>query len=139
MLECTLGQAQDNRPMSEFAEQLHEVFERFGPIQLRRMFGGHGVYREGRMFALIAGERLYLKTDDASRAHFEARQLAPFEYTRQGKTMRMSYYEAPPELFEDRDEAAVWARRAWEAALRSGAPKPKSKPKPKARGQAAHS
>ena len=112
--------------MSEFADQLHEIFERFGPIQLRRMFGGHGVYHDGRMFGLIAGERLYLKTDEASRTHFEARRLAPFEYTRQGKTTRMSYWEAPPELFEDRDEAAVWARRAWEAALRSGARKPKA-------------
>lgn len=119
--------------MSEFADELHEVFERFGPIELRRMFGGHGVYHGGRMFGLIAGGRLYLKTDEASRAHFEARQLPPFEYTRQGKTMRMSYHEAPPELFEDREEAAVWARRAWEAAQRAGAAKPKPVPNAKAR------
>jgi DNA transformation protein len=42
--------------------------------------------------------------------------------------MQMSYREAPAEVFDDRDEAALWARRAWEAALRSGtAPRKRSK------------
>ena len=110
--------------MNEFAEELHDVFERFGPISLRRMFGGHGVFREGRMFGLILGGRLYLKADAQTMAFFEARQLPPFEYQRRGQTTRTSYYEAPPELFEDRHEAALWAGRAWEAVLRTKAPKP---------------
>ena len=114
--------------MSEFADGLHDVFERFGRVSLRRMFGGHGVFHDGRMFGLVIGDRLYLKVDAQSVAFFDARQLAPFEYLRLGKTARLSYYEAPPELFEDRDEAAVWARRAWEAVLRSGPPKPRSRP-----------
>lgn len=118
--------------MSEFAEELHEVFERFGRISLRRMFGGHGVFHDGRMFGLVTGDRLYLKADDQTVAFFDARQLAPFEYMRQGKIARLSYYEAPPELFEDRDEAALWARRAWEAVLRAGPPK--RKPRPRLKG-----
>ncbi len=121
--------------MSEFADELHEVFERFGRIAVRRMFGGYGIYHEERMFALVSGDRLYLKTDDVSRPQFEAKRLPPFEYTRQGKTMATSYYEAPAEVFEDRDEAAAWARVAWEAVLRKGAPgrkaKSKTQPKPK--------
>jgi DNA transformation protein len=109
--------------MSEFAEELHDVFERFGRITLRRMFGGHGVFHEGRMFGLIAGGRLYLKADAQSAAFFEARGLPCFEYQRQGKTARIGYFEAPPELFEDREEAALWGGRAWEAVLRAGLPK----------------
>ena len=114
--------------MSEFAEELHDVFERFGRITLRRMFGGHGVFHEGRMFGLIAGGRLYLKADAQSAAFFEARGLPRFEYQRQGKTARIGYFEAPPELFEDRQEAALWAGRAWEAVLRAGTPKARPKP-----------
>ncbi|RST55605.1 TfoX/Sxy family protein [Variovorax sp. MHTC-1] len=114
--------------MSEFVRSLHEVFERFGRIEARRMFGGHGIYHEGRMFGLVARDTLYLKTDPQSAAHFDRLRLPAFEYTRQGKTMQMSYREAPAEVFDDRDEAALWARRAWEAALRSGtAPKKRSK------------
>lgn len=112
--------------MSEFADELHDVFERFGRISLRRMFGGHGVFHDGRMFGLVTRERLYLKADALSVPFFDARQLAPFEYLRLGKMARLSCYEAPPELFEDREEAAVWARRAWEAALRAGSHKRKS-------------
>jgi DNA transformation protein len=116
--------------MSEFVRSLNEVFERFGRIEARRMFGGHGIYHDGRMFALVAKDTLYLKSDAESVAHFEQLRLPAFQYERQGKTAQMSYREAPPEVFEDRDEAAMWARRAWEAALRSGQPpKPKAKPK----------
>lgn len=108
--------------MSEFSDNLHEVFERFGRIAVRRMFGGHGVFHEGRMFALVAGGRLYLKTDAQSRATFEARGLPPFEYARQGQTARMNYHEAPAEVFDDREEAVRWARLAWDAALRAARP-----------------
>lgn len=102
------------------AEELPEVFERFGRVSARRMFGGHGVFHEGRMFGLVSGERLYLKTDEESRAKFEAKGLAPFEYMRSGKLTPTSYVEAPPEIYEDREEAARWARLAWEAVLRKG-------------------
>jgi len=112
--------------LSEFVQSLHEVFERFGRIETRRMFGGHGIYHEGRMFALVARDTLYLKADEQSVAHFDRLRLPAFEYQRQGKTAQMSYREAPAEVFDDRDEAAAWARRAWEAALRSGT-KPKRK------------
>jgi DNA transformation protein len=108
--------------MSDFSDSLHEVFAPFGRITPRRMFGGHGIYHEGRMFALVLRERLYLKSDAQSEAAFEARRLAPFEYVREGRTMRMSYREAPAEMFDDRDEALHWAGLAWDAALRSGTP-----------------
>ena len=65
------------------------------------MFGGHGVFHEGRMFGLIAGGRLYLKADAQTAGLFEARDCR-LRYQRQGKTARISYFEAPPELFEDR-------------------------------------
>ncbi len=103
-----------------FADSLHETFERFGRIDIRRMFGGFGIYHEGRMFALVIRDTLYLKSDADSAAHFDRLNLPPFIYERQGRQMPMSYREAPPELFEDREEAAVWGRRAYEAALRSG-------------------
>jgi len=111
---------------NEFAEELHEVFERFGRIEVKRMFGGHGVFHEGRMLGLIANGRLYLKTDEATRAQFEAKGLAPFEYLRRGESTRTSYYEAPPEIYEDREEAARWARLAWEVVLRKGSAKPRT-------------
>lgn len=96
-----------------------EVFERFGSISIRRMFGGHGVYRDGLMFALVTGDTLYLKTDPVIAAEFESRGLPSFEFRRQGRLMTTSYRQAPAEVLEDRDVAAEWARRSFEAALRA--------------------
>lgn len=105
--------------MSGFVEHLHEVFRDFGPITARKMFGGHGIFHEGRMFGLIADDVLYLKVDARNRADFEAQGLQAFEYNKAGKTMKMSYYQAPDTIFDDPDEAATWAQKAYAAALRA--------------------
>ena len=36
------------------AEDIREIFRGLGPVQIRRMFGGQGVYRDDLMFALVA-------------------------------------------------------------------------------------
>lgn len=104
--------------MNEFIDHLRDVFREFGPIEARRMFGGHGVYHDGLMFGLIVDETLYLKADGVNAAHFREQQLPQFEYLRRGKPTRLSYYRAPDVVLEDPAEAARWARRAFEAALR---------------------
>jgi DNA transformation protein len=105
--------------VSEFTDYLHEVFENFGTISVRRMFGGEGVFRDGLMFGLVADETLYLKADQQCVRYFEERGLSAFEYQRQGKMIKLSYFEAPGEVLEDREEAALWAERSYAAALRA--------------------
>lgn len=114
--------------MSAFVDSLHEIFERFGRITPRRMFGGHGIFHEGRMIAIVQGDTLYLKSDAESAPHFDRQNLPPFTYMRQGQETPLSYRQAPADLFEDREEAALWGRRAYEAALRSGQPPKPRKP-----------
>lgn len=105
--------------MSEFVAHLHEVFEQFGPIAAKRMFGGHGIYHQGRMFALVADDVLYLKADVESRAAFDALDLPPFTYVKNGKSMTMSYFAAPECIFDDAEEASRWASLAFAAAMRA--------------------
>lgn len=114
--------------MSHFVESLHEVFELMGRIEARRMFGGHGIYHDGRMFALVVNDTLYLKADAHTLAEFEKRGLPAFGYEREGRRTEMSYRQAPEEIFEDREEAMRWGRLAWEAALRAAAPKRARRP-----------
>lgn len=113
--------------MSHFVDSLHEVFAALGRVQIRRMFGGHGVFHDGLMCALVADDTLYLKCDAQTAPHFEALALPPFVYERQGKRLPMSYRQAPEAVFEDRGEAALWSRRAFEAALRAANAKPARK------------
>jgi len=105
--------------MSEYIEFLKEVFEQFGPITSRKMFGGYGLYHNGLMFALVADDTLYLKTDAENAGYFEEEGLAPFEFNKNGKLIKMSYHQAPDVIMDDRELAAIWARRSFEAAIRS--------------------
>jgi len=105
--------------MSEFIPFLHEVFHDFGLITSRKMFGGYGIYHDGVMFALVADDTLYLKADVTTKDYFIDKQLIPFEYDKGGKKIKMSYYLAPEEIYDDPDEASYWANLAYEAALRA--------------------
>lgn len=104
---------------SEFVAHLREVFEDFRPVSARWMFGGYGIYHDDLMFGLVADDVLYLKADKESEQHYLARGLAQFEYIRNGKAMKMSYFMAPEEIFEDYSAATNWATLAYEAALRN--------------------
>lgn len=115
--------------MSEYVEYLQEAFELFGPVTARRMFGGYGIYSNGLMFGLVVEDTLYLKADAQNSRYFEDEGLGRFEYNKNGKPVKMSYYLAPDEIMDDREQAAIWARRSFEAALRSQASK--SQPKRK--------
>ena len=118
--------------MSQLSDTLHDVFASLGPVRIARMFGGYGVYHDDLMFALVVREVFYLKTDAQTLPHFEAMALPAFSFERQGRKMTTSYRQAPETVFEDRQAAALWARRAVEAALRTAnAPRPTRKTKKK--------
>lgn len=102
----------------EFIRYLRDQFRRWGPVEIRRMFGGHGIFRGGVMFALIHDEMLFLRSDDANRAAFAAAGMGPFRYRRRGKLVALAYHQAPPEAVEDSDTLGEWADLAFAAALR---------------------
>ena len=104
---------------SEFVENLHEVFALFGPISAKRMFGGYGIYHDGLMFGLVADDVLYLKADEVAKTAFVDLGLPQFEYAKNGKKTRMSYYLAPEEIYDDPEAARAWAERGYGAALRA--------------------
>ena len=104
--------------MHDLTEHLHDLFAPFGEVQIRRMFGGHGVFHEGIMFGLIVDDVLYLKADPVNLPDFEALGLGQFTFVRQGRVVGLPYYLAPEEALDDPWEAARWARRSFDAALR---------------------
>jgi DNA transformation protein and related proteins len=75
------------------------------------------------MFGLVSDETLYLKADDQNVAHFQKACLSQFEYRRKGKVTKLSYFQAPDVVMDDCAEAARWARRSFEAALRGNVAK----------------
>jgi DNA transformation protein len=102
-------------------EYLSELFAGFGPVAVRRMFSGAGVFAEGLMIALVVDGVIFLKADDQTIPQFEGEGLSPFSYkTKGGRRTIMSYWRMPERLYDDPDELAVWARRSMAVAQRSG-------------------
>jgi DNA transformation protein len=110
-----------------FHEFVMELFAPMGPVNVRRMFGGAGVFKDGLMFALLSDDVIYLKTDAALRAVLEAEGCAPFLWTRpsDGKVTDMGYVSLPPDAMDEPDLASDWGRKAFDVARAAKAKKAK--------------
>ena len=124
---------------SEFIRYLNDQLRRWAPVEIKRMFGGHGIFRGGIMFGLIHAETLYLRSDEESRADFAARGMGPFRYRRHGKIVALGYHQAPPEALDESELLAEWADRAFAAALRRQARKAPARKSKSERGRSPRS
>ena len=93
----------------------------FGPVTVRRMFGGAGVFRDGVMFALIDDEVLYLQGRSNDQGCISRPRASTPSLTRPRSSPRtvMSYWRAPERCLDDPDEMADWCRKAFAVALKS--------------------
>ena len=100
-------------------DYLTDLFDPFGPVNPRRMFGGLGVFHNGVMIALVADGQLFMKVDDQTVSLFEDAGSSPFVYSGKGKPVQMSYWSLPEDAYDDPDMMREWAERAYSAALRT--------------------
>ena len=109
-------------------DNIVEMFAGLGPVVVRKMFGGFGIYADGTMFALAYDGLVYLKADRDNAAAFEREGQEQFTYTaKNGTRAVMSYWGLPDRLYDDPDELARWARESLAAARRSK--RPNARPK----------
>lgn len=112
-------------------ESIRELFSAFGTVSVRRMFGGHGVFADGLMFALESDGELFLKADDLTIPKLAAENSEPFVYKAKGREVALSYWKLPERLYDEPDDFAGFAREAFGAAQRAARMKPKTKKAPK--------
>jgi len=123
-------------------EFIVELFAPFGPVTVRRLFGGAGLFAEGLMFGLVFDGAIFLKVDDASIHDFQREGSVPFVYTRAkspGRVGRhsLSYWRLPKRLYDDPEELVSWARRAFAIAERGkAAPRRRARTKQPAKRKA---
>jgi DNA transformation protein len=104
-------------------DAIAELFSAYGPIQLKRMFSGFGLYSEGVCFCLVLrGGEFYFKADETNIPRFAAEGCKPFSYSqrRSGKVVTVnSFWQMPERLYDDPDELADWTRAAVAVARRA--------------------
>jgi DNA transformation protein len=106
-------------------EALRDLFGGIGRITIKRMFGGKGIYHDGLIIALIVSGDLLLKADAESAPDFEEAGSKQWIYEggmRKGR-VAMPYWSVPDTAIDDPDEMTAWARKAYQASLRSQKPK----------------
>jgi DNA transformation protein len=107
---------------ADFIAHCAELLSGLGRVRTTRMFGGCGLYVDDIFIALIAGDTLYLKTDEQTQEAFAAVGSAPFEYTAKGEVHSTSYWSVPADAMDSPALMKPRAELARAAALRKGAP-----------------
>lgn len=100
---------------------LEELLAPWARIEIKRMFGGLGAWRDGLFFALIVDDLIYFKVDETNRPDYVAAQSEPFSYTvTKGSEKNIKIIDGlwriPDEVLEDGDTLIAWAQKAWDVA-----------------------
>jgi DNA transformation protein len=84
--------------------------EPLGEVRARRMFGAHGLCAGSTLFGIAWNQRLFFKTDEASRSGYVERGSGPF-HPAPDVTLK-AYYEVPTAVLDDTRRLVEWARTA---------------------------
>jgi DNA transformation protein len=119
--------------MTRDPRRFDDLFQFFGPIAVRRMFGGEGIFVDDLMIGIVVSDQIYLKTSDSNRADFEAEGAKPFTYIRgkERNATSLSYFTVPDRLLDDPEEFGRWARKAHAVAVAARAAKSPKRPRKK--------
>jgi len=90
-----------------YADFILDQLSGLGDFQTKRMFGGLALLKEGKAFAKIKHDTVWLKVNDANRQDFEGRGMPQYTYGKDN-SRKLNFYEAPIEIIEDRDELVKW-------------------------------
>ena len=103
-------------------DDIQDLFRSVGPVTIKRMFGGKGIYVDGRIIAVELRDTLMLKGDVEAGPLYEEAGSRQWRYThnKSGKEVAMPYWNMPEGAFDDPDEAEKWARIAVGASIRAG-------------------
>ena len=99
---------------------IEEMFEAVGPVTIKRMFGGLGIYAKGTIIAIETDGEIFLKADAHSAKTFAEAGARQWRYDGKGKPVFMPYWTIPDDAHDDPDIMAKWVRLALEAGLRAG-------------------
>jgi DNA transformation protein and related proteins len=98
---------------------VEEMFQSVGPVTIKKMFGGLGIYVRGTIVAIETDGEIFLKADAASAPQFSDAGARQWHYDGKGKSVSMPYWTVPDDAFDDPDIMAKWVSLAVEAGMRA--------------------
>lgn len=100
---------------------IRDLFDSVGPIVIRRMFGGKGIYAGGVIVAVEVGGEVLLKADRESAPLFREAGSSQWTYRPRNsdRMAAMPYWSIPERALDDPDEMSKWVRLACEAGSRA--------------------
>lgn len=104
------------KKLPEFMEYFfHDCLRNEPSFSYKTMFWWYGIYKNAKIFAIYVGPgEVYFKVWDNNRQDYLDLWSSCFKYQKQGKTMELSYYLLPEELFENYDELMIWINKSLE-------------------------
>ena len=80
----------------------------------RAMFWWYGLYKYGKIFAILVEEEFYFKTWENNLDDYIKAKSEPFSYHSNWKNHTMCYYKIPENILEDRNELRIWIEKSLE-------------------------
>lgn len=97
--------ARSNEEAELVAKKIVSSLQPIGDISSKKMFGGHGIFCHGKMFAMVNSKAEgYFKLNDLNKADFESFN-AP-------KHSKMPYAKLPAEVLQNEEQLLAWAYKA---------------------------
>jgi DNA transformation protein len=115
---------------STLIDSFLDLLAPLGGVEAKRMFGGHGIMKQGIMFALESRGRLFIKTDELNRSVFVDAGCEPFNpHGPNRRKVVLPYFQPPESAFANAQKMKPWATLGWEAAQRAFQKRPASQRK----------
>lgn len=119
-----------------FPDYVQELIAGFGKVEVKRMFGGAALYRNGVGFGILDDDVFFIKADKAFGGELKSQGCKPWVYSiaKDGLVRDIAYWSLPDTAADDGDEAVRLVRRSFEVAklaAEAKAKKPKKTTAPK--------
>ena len=102
----------------EYIDYIMDQLKPVGEVSPKKMFGGVGIFMQGKMFGMLNSKGTFLlKVDDSNVQDYISRGMSPFTHDK-NKTSKMPYYEVPSDVIEDPEALKIWSEKSIEIALR---------------------
>jgi len=104
---------------------IKEQFSEFGEIEIKKMFGGYGFFKDRLMFGMIGNDSFRLKVDATNEKDYISKGMKP--YNSEQKKKSMPYWEVPADVLENKSELSKWALKSVAIAKSAAAKKGNTK------------